>query len=285
MNKIKIIILIIIIALVGFSYFEYFKQTSKKVIITKEDFTITVNGKDYNVIVGKPPQKSEKYSLVIYHHGGGYKTLEPFELRKLSQIIAKEGFLVWIPERTPMTSLLGEGWQTFEEARYVSKEILNIALNHPEVDKNNINVIGFALSAGAVVEENIYSPNVRSISLLGFGAPITEAVLYNTFNDLVEKEIDYSKVSPKIFIMVSKEDTSADTKLAEIFRQKLVEAGKVVDCIEYPEGNHLRMVGDKDYLVDLIKYLEGEEIKTTDIIETNKYILEMRRKSREGGYW
>lgn len=281
MNKTKIIILAVIIVLAGLYCYGYFNQTIKKT--AKKDFIISVNGKNYNVIVGKPSQKREKYPLVIYIHGGGYKTTEPFELRKLSQVFANQGFLVWTPEREP--GIPGRDLETLEEAEKVSKEILNIALKHPEVDKDNINIVGFCLGSWAVLRENIYSPNVKSIGLLGFGAPFDNAVLYDKINNLVGQEIDYSKVSPKILVMVSKEDNRVDTKIAETFRQKMVQAGKAIDCIEYSTGNHLSLAGDKEYLLDLIKYLKGEKVETTDFIETNKQILELWDSAQKGGYW
>lgn len=283
MNKIKIITLVIVVILVGFFCFKFLVQTTEGDRTTKKDFTITVNDKNYNVIVGEPPQKSEKYPLLIYYHGGGYKTLEPFELRKLSQIFAKEGFLTWIPEREPVAS--GEGPQMLKEAQEIGKEILKEALNHSEVDRNNIQVVSFCLGDWAALREHIYSSDVKSISLLSLGANFYNTVLYDNAYNFVEKEIDYSKVSPKIFIMVAKDDMRVDTRVAEILRQKLVQAKKVVDAIEYPTGGHLSLAGDKEYLVDLTKYLKGEKIKTVDLIETNKQILELWEAARVGGYW
>jgi hypothetical protein len=74
MNKKKInvkkVLIIVIILLIIIVLFPFKKDD--------DDFKIKVNDKEYNVIVAKPKEKLSQYPLVIYHHGGGYKTIEPF---------------------------------------------------------------------------------------------------------------------------------------------------------------------------------------------------------------
>ena len=222
-----------------------------------EDFTIVYDNQKYNVIVEEPLESKDKYPLIIYNHGGGYKTLEPFDLRRVAERLSEEGFLVWIPERSLW--LPEEVLGRFSEAKGVSKTVLDIALQHPNVDKDNINLIGFSLGSWAVLEENIYSEDVKSISLLGFGAPFDHTVLYDHVFKLVN-EIDYGKVSAEVLIMTSKGDTRVNIDAGEILRSKMVEAGKNISAMSYEEGDHLSMAGIKPYLDDLVKFLKGEEV-------------------------
>ena len=250
MNKnLLLILLVIIILLVSFSslsgYFIYLESE------TKNDFTIEVNDKDYNVIVGKPGKELKKYPLVIYHHGGGYRTLEPFELHKVAQMFAEEGFLFWAPERTPWAP--ERALETLKEAQVMSKEILDLAIKNPEVNKSNINVVGFCLGSWVAFENDAQSPYVRTVSLLGFGAPYDDTVLYDYVTDLANNT-DYSKISAKMLIMVSEEDSRVDIEVGEIVRKRMIETNKTIDVIVYPIGGHLSLAGAKNYTIDLIKY-------------------------------
>jgi len=224
--------------------------------IDKNDFTIKVNGKNYNIIVGKPEKKVTRYPLLIYHHGGGYLSLEPFELRKLAQIFAEEGFLFWAPERTPWAP--ERALETLKEGQIMSKAILDLAIKHPEVNKSNINVVGFCLGSWVAFENDAKSPDVRTVSLLGFGAPYDDTVLYDYVVDLVN-ETDYSKIFSKILIMLSREDYRVDIGIAETVRKKMINANKTINVITYQKGDHLSLAGNKTYLIDLINYLKGEK--------------------------
>ena len=248
----------------------------------RDDFKIKVDGKEYNVIVTKPKEKLSQYPLVIYHHGGGYKTIEPFELRNLSKEFAKEGFLFWAPERSPGAPW--EGLQTLKDAQAMSKVILDLAIKSPEVDKNNINVVSFCLGSWAAFENDAKSPYVKTVSLLAFGAPYDDTVLYDYVMELVNKT-DYSEISPKILIMVSEEDSRVDIEPGEILRKNMVKVNKTVDCVLYKEGEHLSLAGVKDYLKDLIKYLKDEKINTTESIKISEEIREKYKRFRTTGYW
>lgn len=277
-DKKSISIIIVFLCLVLFSIFFFWAGMS----YPKDDFYIKYNGKNYNVIVERPGVEKGKYPLVIYHHGGGYETLEPFELRKVAKRLAEEGFLVWIPERTiwsPERAL-----ETLSEADGISKKVLDTALNNPKVDKNNINLVGFCLGSWAILEENIHSESIKSISLIGFGAPFDDTVLYDRVFDLVNNTV-YDDVSADVLVMVSKGDSRVNIAPAEILRQKMVKSDKKIDCMVYNEGDHLSMAGDKPYMEDLIKYLKGEEINTVDSVEFNDQIVDIWNKERKTGYW
>jgi len=278
MNKKKInvkkVLIIVIILLIIIVLFPFKKDD--------DDFKIKVNDKEYNVIVAKPKEKLSQYPLVIYHHGGGYKTIEPFELRNLSKEFAKEGFLFWAPERSPGAPW--EGLQTLKDAQAMSKVILDLAIKSPEVDKNNINVVSFCLGSWAAFENDAKSPYVKTVSLLAFGAPYDDTVLYDYVMELVNKT-DYSEISPKILIMVSEEDSRVDIEPGEILRKNMVKVNKTVDCVLYKEGEHLSLAGVKDYLKDLIKYLKDEKINTTESIKISEEIREKYKRFRTTGYW
>ena len=278
MNKkklnVKKVLIIVILLLVIIVLFPFEKN--------KDDFKIKVNGKEYNVIVAKPKEKLEQYPLVIYHHGGGYRTIEPFELRNLSKEFAKEGFLFWAPERTPGAPW--EGLQTLKDAQAMSKAILDLAIKSPKVDKNNINIVSFCLGSWAAFENDVKSPNVKTVSLLNFGAPYDDTVLYDYVMELVNKT-DYSEISPKILIMVSEEDSRVDIEAGETLRKKMVEANKTIDCVLYKEGEHLSLAGVKDYLKDLVKYLKDEKINTTESIKISENIRNKYKRYRTTGYW
>ena len=269
--------LLIILITVGFFY-----TSSNKLVGKTGDFTIEYADQKYNVIVEKPLESKDRYPLIIYNHGGGYKTLEPFELRGVAKRLSEEGFLVWIPERSLWLpeKVLGR----LAEAKGVSKTVLDIALQHPDVDKDNINLIGFSLGSWAVLEKNIYSENVKSVSLLGFGAPFDHTVLYDHVFKLVN-ETDYSKVSTEILIMASKGDTRVNIDAGEILRSKMVEAEKKISIIEYEEGDHLSMAGVKLYLDDLVKFLKGEEVNFSDFIQLDEEIIKNRESLIKKGYW
>jgi len=267
----------IILLIAGFFY-----TFNNKLVGKTEDFTIEYNTQKYNVIVEKPLGSKDRYPLIIYNHGGGYKTFEPFELRGVAKRLSEEGFLVWIPERSLWLpeKVLGR----LSEAKGVSKTVLDIALQHPNVDKDNINLIGFSLGSWAVLEENIYSEDVKSISLLGFGAPFDHTVLYDHIFKLVN-EIDYGKVSTEVLIMVSKGDTRVNIDAGEILRSKMVEAEKKISVIDYEEGDHLSMAGVKPYLDDLAKFLKGEEVNFSGFIQLDEEIIKERESLIKKGYW
>lgn len=267
-KKVSIIIIVLLVIIVLFPFEE-----------NKDDFKIKINGKRYNVIVAKPTEKLNQYPLVIYHHGGGYETLEPFELRNLSKEFVKEGFLFWAPERTP-----GSQWEGLEEAKKMDKMILELATKHPEVNKSDINVVGFCLGSWVAFENDVKSPDVRTVSLLNFGAPYDDTVLYDYVMELVNKT-DYGKIYPKILIMVSEGDSRLDIGAGETLRKKMVEANKTIDCVLYKKGEHLSLAGVNDYLKDLIRYLKDEKINTTESIKISEEIREIYKMYRTTGYW
>jgi len=273
----KYYFLLTVLLIAGFFYI-----FNNKLVGKTEDFTIEYNNQEYNVIVEKSLESKDKYPLVIYNHGGGYKTLEPFDLRGVAKYLSEKGFLVWIPERSLWLpeKVLGR----FSEAKGVSKTVLDVALQHPDVDKDNINLIGFSLGSWAVLEENIYSRDVKSISLLGFGAPFDHTVLYDHVFKLIN-EIDYSKVSTEVLIMASKGDTRVNIDAGEILRGKMVEAGGEISVMAYEEGDHLSMAGVKPYLDDLIKFLKSEEVDFSDFIQLDKEMIEKRESLIKRGYW
>jgi len=246
-----------------------------------DDFHVAYEGTAFHVIVEKPDDINQPYPLVIYNHGGGYKTFEPFELRKIAETLSEAGFIVWIPERSFLK--LEALDDSLEEAKGISELMLDTAYNNPMIDKENIHIAGFSLGSWAILEANLFSP-VKTIILIGFGAPFQDTRMYDRIHDFV-KNADYDKVSANVLVVVSKEDTMVYTEPAEILRKKMLAANKPITCIEYPTGGHSSLTGNKTYLIDIIKYLTGEEIETTDIIETNKGILDKWDEMRAQGYW
>lgn len=249
--------------------------------VASEDFSITYNDKSFHVIVEKPDKIMPSYPLFIYNHGGGYKTFEPFELRKIAKTLSEAGFIVWIPERSFLK--LEALDESLEEAKGISEIMLNMAYNDPMIDKENIHIAGFSLGSWAILEENLFSP-VKSIILTGFGAPFQDTRMYDRVYDFV-KNADYDNVSANLLVVISKEDTMVYTEPAEILRKKMLAANKTITIIEYPTGGHSSLTGNKTYLIDIIRYLNGEEIETTDIIETNKEILNKWDEMKTQGYW
>ncbi len=278
-KKTWLIILLLIGLVLIYSHVKF--DSSKQIKSGLKDFSINYDNKEFNVIVEKPDELMEKYPLIIYNHGGGYKTLEPFELRKIAKTLSGAGFIVWIPERSFLK--LEALDESLEEAKGISKIMLNMAHNDQIIDKENIHIVGFSLGSWAILEENLFSP-VKSIILTGFGAPFQDTKMYDRIYDFVNNA-DYDKVSANLFIMVSKGDTMVYTEPAEILRKKMVTANKAITSIEYPSGKHSSMTGNKPYLIDIIKYIKGEEIKTTDIIETNKEIFNKWDVMKTQGYW
>jgi dienelactone hydrolase len=273
MKRPVLILLFIVVLFVSFSVYQNIKS---------HDFLIQVNGSYYNVIVGVPVEEREQYPLVIYHHGAGYQSLEPFELRELAKAFADEGFLFWAPERTPWSP--ERTLETLEEARAIRDEILELAYRHPEVDKSNINVVGFSLGSWIVFEASPRSSNVRTVSLLGFGAPYDDAVTYDYVTGLVNST-DYKKITAKILVMVSAEDSRVDIEVGETLRKRMIEANKTIDVVEYPRGDHLSLAGVKNYTADLINYLKGETINTTEAITVDKALKSKWERMRRTGYW
>ncbi|RLE41586.1 hypothetical protein DRJ48_05260 [Candidatus Woesearchaeota archaeon] len=246
-----------------------------------EDFSISYNNKTYHVIVEKPKLHQAQYPLIIYNHGGGYLTLEPFELRKLAKELAKAGFLVWIPERSlwrPETA-----FHNYKEAMAISRLLLAKALNSNEVDKSNINIAGFCLGSWATLSEHITSP-VNSLILIGFGAPFDDASLYDMVYSLANNT-QLSNLKPKVLVMVTQGDTKVATEPAKILCEKLISLNKTVACVEYKSGDHLSLAGNKTYIEDLKRYLLGQPINTTNNIKTNKMVLERWEEVRKAGYW
>jgi predicted peptidase len=234
-----------------------------------------LSGCGTDIIVTKPGKRLAKYPLVIYHYGGGYKKIEPFELKEISRALSEAGFLVWIPKRKPLS--IDETKGALSKAEATCEKILDKALKDPMIDKDNINVIGFCLSSWAVFKKNLHSPHIKSIILLDFGAPFDDDSLYNKIYGLVNNT-DYTRVSAKILVIVSKEDDKLSIEPAEIMREKMVEAKNKIDCIEYLDGNEF-------YLKDVVKYLKGENIDTVESIKLNIQHLERWIRIRKTGYW
>jgi len=268
---------IIVLLIAGFYYAfqnNFFDKT--------DDFVIKYDNQKYNVIVEKPQEHKDKYPLIIFNHGGGYETLEPFDLRGTAKRLSEEGFLVWIPERSLWLPEVVLG--RLSEAKGVSKTILDIALQHSDVDKNNINVMGFCLGSWAILEENIYSENIKSMSLIAFGAPFDHTVIYDRLFKFIE-EIDYEKISTKVLIMVSQGDTRLNIEAGEALRSNMVDAKKKVSVVQYEEGDHLSMTGVKRYLEDVIKFVKGEKVNSAGYIQLDKDLLEKRDSLIKKGYW
>lgn len=278
MNKNIIKFLIIILVLISFSivFLNY------PVDGDDSDFIISVDDEIYNVIVGKPSVQIEKYPLVIYHHGAGYLTLEPFELRELAQVFADEGFLFWAPERTPWAP--HRALETLYEARAIDESILELAIQHPDVNTSDINVVGFSLGSWVSFENDSKSDLVRTVSLLAFGAPYDDTFLYNYVISLAN-ETDYSEISTEVLVMVSKEDTKVDIGAAETIRRNMLSANKTIYCVQYETGDHLDLAGVKNYTNDLISYLKGDEILTSDFIEIDEEFRSKWESIHETGYW
>jgi len=271
----------IAISLIFLGILKFVLDPQKEIKSGLKDFSINYNNKEFNVIVEKPVEPVEKYPLIIYNHGGGYKTLEPFKLREIAKTLSEAGFLVWIPERSFLK--LEALDESLEEAKGISEIMLNLAYNDQIIDKENIHIVGFSLGSWAILEKNLFSP-IKSIILTGFGAPFQDTKMYDRIYDFVNNA-DYDKVSANLLIMVSKGDTMVYTEPAEILRKKMLAANKAITCIEYPSGKHSSMTGNKPYLTDIIKYIKGGEIETTDIIETNKEILNKWDVMKTQGYW
>jgi dienelactone hydrolase len=247
-----------------------------------EDFSMEYNGKSYNVIVEKPEVNKEKYPLVIYHHGEGFETIEPFELREIAKRFAKDGFLVWIPERTPWSP--ERTLDTLSETEGIGKRIMDMALNDSSVDKRNINLVGFSLGSWAFLKGEGLDEKVRSISLIGFGAPFYDTLLYDKVFSLVNNG-SFDNLPGNVLIMVSREDQIVNIAAAETLREKIAQTGKKVDCVVYEEGDHLSMTGNNKYIYDVIRYLQGEKIDTVDHIELNNDIINKWERVWKTGYW
>ena len=270
-KKVLIVVVLLLIIIVLFPFKE-----------NRDDFKIKVDGKEYDVIVAKPKEKLSQYPLVIYHHGGGYKTIEPFELRNLSKEFAKEGFLFWAPERTPWS--ITKSKYIYEEAENISKAVSNVALNDTKVNKNKIYVVGFSMGSLVALNMNAKSGNVNKLILIGFGAPYDDALMYKYFKVNLNKT-NYSRIKPKILIMLSQEDEKVDINDAETLRKNLIEANKDVDCVVYEKGGHLSLVGVKNYINDVIKYLKNEEINITEKINVDKQLRAKYERYASTGYW
>lgn len=239
------------------------------------NFTIKVNNRSYDVIAAKPATGLDEYPLVIYHHGGGYEALEPPELEKLAQTFADEGFMFWSIET---------GKETLDETRLVMNKILETAANHPESNKDNINVVGIYSDSWVALEIGAKRDIPRTVSLLNFGAPFDNKTLYDYVMNLSENT-DYSEVSVNLLVMVSRDDFRVDIRAAEILRRNMAEANKTIDLIEYREGEDLSLVEDNPCLEDLIRYLKGKEINTIDHIDLDDSIFEKWEGLWNAGYW
>jgi dienelactone hydrolase len=246
------------------------------------NFTVSVDGKEFNVIEAVPLEKLDSYPLVIYHHGGGYLTLEPFELEKLAQRFAQEGFMFWAPQRSLWRPEIA--YEVLEEAIDVRASMLELALNHPDVDRDDINVVGFCLGSWAVLEGDASSEHVRTASLLGFGAPFDDTLLYDYVTGLANST-DCSKISANVLVMVSRGDPRVDIRSAELLRRRMSDANKTISLVVYPDGDHLSMAGDKPYLDDLIGYLRGDVINTADGIDLDDPIFDKWESMWGSGYW
>jgi len=250
----------------------YLLSVKKKAII----LFITVcslSGCGPDMAVTRPPRKLGKYPLVIYLEGKGYGKNEPFSRQEISRVLSDAGFLVWVPERKPVSNGPLKG---LCEAEYICKKTLEKALRNPAVDQNNINVIGFCLGSLAAFNSMHYS-NIRSMILMDFGAPFYDPALSNKAHTSVNTA-DYSKISAGILVIVSSDDDKLSLEPAEILRGKMAEAENKIDCIEY-------LAEDRHYLQDALKYLTGQRIDTVERIEINSQHLEKWNRIRKSGYW
>ncbi len=245
------------------------------------EFTVKYKNNSFRVIVEKPVVTKDKYPLIIYNHGGGYRTFEPFQLDKVAKELSKAGFVVWVPVRslwTPERAMIN-----YEEARSVSRKLLERALNTDYINKSNINIVGFCLGAWATLTEHINDP-VHSITLIGFGAPFDDTLLYDMVYSMVDKD-KLTSLKPNVLVMVSQGDTKVATEPAKILCDNLKALGKQVACIEYSKGDHISLAGNRSYINDLKSYLLGLPLNTSDNIKTNKMLLEKWNEVRKSGYW
>lgn len=276
-NRISKIVIFILFftALAGlFFYFLYQK------ISLGNDFTIRVNKNKYNVISGKCVNKLQKYPLVIYHHGGRRRLFSSAQLRDIAAVFADNGFLFWAPERNPWIPT--RAFERLKEAHAVSKAVLDYAIKHPGIDKGNIHVIGFDLGSWVAFADDARSPYVKSVSLLGFGAP------YDMMHDYVTKLINttsYDSVSARILVMVTAEDADIDIETAEILRKNMAQASKIIDCVQYAIEKDFISIETNLYLEDLLKYLKGEMIHTSASIRLDESFKKKWKSIRETGYW
>lgn len=256
-------------------------QLSNNSISFLQNFYVKYGNTSYKVLVDKPNVTMEKYPLIIYHHGEYDTNLEEYQLDRVARTLAKAGFLVWIPERP-----LVEGADSFallKQAETISNVILRIAQNVSAVDKKNINIVGYSLGSLAVFGANLDS-NVNSIVLIGFGAPYEDMALYE-YAYYLSDSANYNVVHTRILIVEAADDSKVSLEPAEIARRKMVAANKSISCIEYAGAEHQSLSGDKAYLQDVIKYLHGEKINTTDHLESDMEIFNKWQRIRETGYW
>lgn len=84
--------------------------------------------------------------------------------------------------------------------------------------------------------------------------------------------------------MVSEEDSRVDIEAGEIVRKKMIQSNKTIDCVEYLAGSYLSLLEDKNYTIDLIKYLKRETINTTESITVDEALKKKWKSIRETGY-
>ncbi|MDD4939422.1 MAG: dienelactone hydrolase family protein [Candidatus Omnitrophica bacterium] len=256
-----------------YSHGRFYRLSVKKKAIILFITVCSLSGCGPDMAVTRPSRQLDKYPLVIYLEGQGYEKNEPFTRQEISRVLSDAGFLVWVPERKPVSQ---DPLKALDEAEYSCKKTLEKALRDPAVDKNNIHVIGFCLGSLAAFN-SMHPSNIRSMILMDFGAPFYDPALYNKVHASVNTA-DYGKISSGILVIISSDDDKLSLEPAEILRGKMAEAKNKIDCIEY-------FAKDRQYLQDALKYLTGQRIDTVERIEVNSQHLEKWNRIRKSGYW
>jgi hypothetical protein len=120
--------------------------------------------------------------------------------------------------------------------------------------------------------------------LIGFGAPYEDMALYEHAYYLADSA-KYDAVHARVLIVEAADDSKLSLEPAETARKKMAAANKSISCIEYASQERQNLSGDKAYLQDVIKYLHGEKINTTDHLESDMEIFNKWQRIRETGYW
>jgi dienelactone hydrolase len=247
-----------------------------------KDFSIMYQNQSEHILVEVPQSHRETYPLVIYHYGEADKSQEPSERRDIAKRLADAGFLVWMvegKEGTYETAL-----QDLEDARQTIHTLLNLAGNSQVVDKQNINLVGYSMGSIAVLEEGLFSPAVKSVVLIGFGAPYDDIRLYNKVNRFVN-EANLTRSNARVLVMVTREDSKVSLRPTESLRTKMIVDNQSVTCIQYPAGDHASLAGNKEYLVDVVRFLKEQNVNSTEQIEPYTKMENKWERLRTTGYW
>ena len=127
------------------------------------------------------------------------------------------------------------------------------------------------------------SSDIRTMSLLEFGGPFEDKLMYQYVESLVEN-IEYEEVGPNILIMIIEDDEKINLNHTESLKKRLLEVNKTVVVIQYPPGDYSNLIGNKTYLMDIIKYLKNKVV-TVASIEVNDQIIKKWERIWETGYW